>query len=83
MVKLNIRTDARLTMTDLRDAHILNIASMLDNTGRSTTPYKLSECYINLSPGRSMSLDQLFSLGPKLATPIPLITLAGLRTGSM
>jgi len=70
VVKFNPRTDTGVTVARLREAHIL-----LDNVGMgddgATTPYKLSECYIDLSPGRSMSLDQLFSLGLRAGIASP------------
>merc|ERR1719470_459836 len=72
VVKFNPRTDTGVTVAGLREAHILlNNVGMVDNAGRSTTPYKLSECYIDLSPGRSMSLDQLFSLGLRAGISSP------------
>jgi len=70
VVKFNPRTDTGVTVARLREARIL-----LDNVGMgdegATTPYKLSECYIDLSPGRSMSLDQLFSLGLRAGIASP------------
>merc|ERR1719186_2115253 len=70
VVKFNPRTDTGVTVAGLREAHILlNNVGMTDST--STTPYKLSECYIDLSPGRSMSLDQLFSLGLRAGISSP------------
>eukprot|EP00092_Neocalanus_flemingeri_P005808 GFUD01006251.1.p1 GENE.GFUD01006251.1~~GFUD01006251.1.p1 ORF type:complete len:1390 (+),score=406.14 GFUD01006251.1:54-4223(+) len=72
VVKFNPRTDTGVTVAGLREAHILlNNVGMTDSTGRATTPYKLSECYIDLSPGRSMSLDQLFSLGLRAGISSP------------
>jgi len=68
VVKFNPRTDTGVTVAGLREAHIL-----LSNVGMQTaSPYKLSECYIDLSPGRSMSLDQLFSLGLRAGISSPL-----------
>ena len=69
VVKFNPRTDTGVSVAGLREAHIL-----LSNVGmQSASPYKLSECYIDLSPGRSMSLDQLFSLGLRagISSPLP------------
>ena len=68
VVKFNPRTDTGVTVAGLREAHIL-----LSNVGmQNASPYKLSECYIDLSPGRSMSLDQLFSLGLRAGISSPL-----------
>eukprot|EP00090_Calanus_glacialis_P007812 TRINITY_DN16251_c0_g1_i1.p1 TRINITY_DN16251_c0_g1~~TRINITY_DN16251_c0_g1_i1.p1 ORF type:complete len:1069 (-),score=415.63 TRINITY_DN16251_c0_g1_i1:309-3422(-) len=72
VVNFNPRTDTGVTVAGLREAQILlSNVGMVDNMGRSTTPYKLSECYIDLSPGRSMSLDQLFSLGLRAGISSP------------
>jgi len=72
VVKFNPRTDTGVTVEGLRQAHILlNNVGMGDESERSITPYKLSECYIDLSPGRSMSLDQLFSLGLRAGISSP------------
>jgi len=73
VVKFNPRTDTGVTVAGLREARILlDNVGMGTTSGVSTTPYKLSDCYIDLSPGRSMSLDQLFSLGLRagIASPI-------------
>ena len=55
------------TVASLRTASILlkNVGTKGSPTEGNTTPYRLSECYVAVSPGRSMSLDQLLSLGLK------------------
>merc|ERR1719209_73434 len=73
VVKFNPRTDTGVSVAGLREARILlnNVGMEGTNSGVSTTPYKLSDCYIDLSPGRSMSLDQLFSLGLRAGIASP------------
>merc|ERR1719187_1544740 len=72
VVKFNPRTDTGVTVAGLREARILlDNVGMGTTSGVSTTPYKLSDCYIDLSPGRSMSLDQLFSLGLRAGIASP------------
>ena len=60
------RLETGATVASLRTASILlkNVGTKgSGNTEENTTPYRLSECYVAVSPGRSMSLDQLLSLG--------------------
>merc|ERR1719244_2058700 len=73
VVKFNPRTDTGVSVAGLREARILlnNVGMQGANSGVSNTPYKLSDCYIDLSPGRSMSLDQLFSLGLRAGISSP------------
>merc|ERR1719244_1735922 len=73
VVKFNPRTDTGVSVAGLREARILvnNVGMEGANSGVSNTPYKLSDCYIDLSPGRSMSLDQLFSLGLRAGIASP------------
>jgi len=59
------RLETGATVASLRTASIIlkNVGTKGSTTEESTTPYRLSECYVAVSPGRSMSLDQLLSLG--------------------
>ena len=59
------RLETGATVASLRTASILlkNVGTKGSPTEGNTTPYRLSECYVAVSPGRSMSLDQLLSLG--------------------
>jgi len=61
------RLETGATVASLRTASILlkNVGTKGSPTEGNTTPYRLSECYVAVSPGRSMSLDQLLSLGLK------------------
>ena len=59
------RLETGATVASLRTASILlkNVGTKDSITEQIATPYRLSECYVAVSPGRSMSLDQLLSLG--------------------
>ena len=59
------RLETGATVASLRTASILlkNVGTKGSTTEENSTPYRLSECYVAVSPGRSMSLDQLLSLG--------------------
>lgn len=53
------------TVANLREAQILlrNVGMQGKRSSGGVTPYRLSDCYVALSPGRCMSLDQLLNLG--------------------
>ena len=66
------RTETGATVASLREAQILlkNVGTKggVEGAYGPATPYRLSDCYVALSPGRSVSLEQLLSLG--LQVPI-------------
>ena len=64
---VSTRTETGATVASLREAQILlkNVGTKGGAEGAlgPATPYRLSDCYVALSPGRSVSLEQLLSLG--------------------
>jgi len=58
LVRYNPRLDTGVTVAELREAKI-----QLNNVGSGGARHRLSECFINISPGRALSLDQVLDLG--------------------
>jgi len=61
-VRYNPRTDTGIKVKALKQSRILL---------NKKDSYKLSECYVDVSPGRSLSLEQVFRLGLEVGSGSP------------
>jgi len=71
-VRYNPRTDTGIKVKALKQSRILL---------NKKDSYKLSECYVDVSPGRSLSLEQVFSLGLEVGSGSPRLGTSNFSAG--